>query len=208
MTAKLTVATLFVVGGLVLVGSFPLPASGRGQTSVLGTYSGIAADLGMGVDIGTPNMCGNLRPPKINFTLQITGETSDQNLERYSQTLKAQGQEALLNAIGAGSLGTFTFASETRVVNLVRERRVETGLLITAVFGRLLGSSEAMCGADPKDNLFGYVELFIGNAGKSDGSLFLNASIRIDESKDNVIGVINYGTYPARVMNLEVKKST
>ena len=204
MLVKLTFA---LIGAFYLM--LPWAPASRAEThqaaDVIGTYSGLAVDLGMGVSIGTSSMCGNLQPAKAPFTIQVTGSTPDQEIQKYAQIAKTDGQEALLRAVRPANLGSILFNNQTRVINLVRETRDDSGRRIICVFARLLDSSEAMCGADAKDYLLGYLELVLGNSGKKDGTLFVNASIRFDPDKPNAIGVADYGTYPARVLNLEVQ---
>ncbi|MGA9767949.1 MAG: hypothetical protein WBV94_02845 [Blastocatellia bacterium] len=141
------------------------------------------------------------------FTLEITGHTPDAEAQQDLQILQTQGQEALMKAIGKTKLGFFAFEGQVgRDLNYVQETETEDGRKITVLFERWLKMFEARNGTRSEDYPFTYVELFINDRGKGEGSLIGAARVYMDKRHTGTLDVENFGTYPARLMGVELRK--
>jgi hypothetical protein len=167
-----------------------LTADHEGKETFTGTIVGIGGELG-----------GVTRP----FTLTIKGQTSDEEAAHFIDVLKSGGQEALLRAIHKEDLGQFAVEGNVgRKINAVREHRTEHGRKITLVFERWLRMFELRYGTRSEDYPFSYVELYIDDDGKGEGSIIPAAKIYFDNKERNTVAIENFGIYPARLANVRL----
>jgi hypothetical protein len=164
------------------------------------TYTGTVLSYGTGL---------NTRSVTRNFTLGITGETSNEDAVRFLGILQNRGQSALLNEINDEDLGYFSVGSQLgRRLNVVRET-VEGGQRrIFIVFERWTQFAELRGGYRSLDYPFGVIELSIDErTGKGEGTYIAAAKIRWTRSGSdaNQVEVENFATFPARL--LAVKRS-
>lgn len=160
-------------------------------------YTGTAVAIG-----------GQLGGRSRSFTLEITGRTSDDEAQRDFQILRSDGQDDLMKAIGGKKLGTFAFTGQLgHDLNFVREEQTEEGdRKITILFERWLNFFEVRRGARSQDYPFTYIELYIDEKGKGEGSLIGLARVYFDKKNPNNLDVENFGTYPARLMGVRLHK--
>jgi hypothetical protein len=141
------------------------------------------------------------------FTLELTGHTPDEEAQQDVQILQTQGQDALMKAIGKMKLGYFAFEGQVgRDLNFVQESETEDGRKITVLFERWLKMFEVRNGTRSEDYPFTYIELFINDHGKGEGSLIGAARVSMDKRHTGMLDVENFGTYPARLMGVELRK--
>jgi hypothetical protein len=153
---------------------------------------------------------GSLGGKSIGFTLEITGVVPDEDALKYLEVLKNQGQEGLLRATQKNKLGWFKVDSTTaRQLNLqkwtydlllVRIGKTEKGRVMKVLFERTPSWYELRQGGRIRDYIFTYMELYVGDDGKGEGSLIGAAKIRW--TKNEELEIENFGTYPAKVMGL------
>jgi hypothetical protein len=168
----------------------------KDQTSTKEVYTGTAVAIGGGFG-------GRSR----SFTLELTGNTSDAEAQQDFQILQAQGQDALMKAIGKTKLGFFSFEGQVgRDLNFVQETDTEDGRKIVVLFERWLKMFEVRNGTRSEDYPFTYIELFINDKGKGEGSLIGQARVSMDKRHTGMLDVENFGTYPARLMGVELRK--
>ncbi len=140
------------------------------------------------------------------FTLTIDNWTSDEDVLRVTGALKDGGQDALVKAIGKQKRGRFQIASNIgQDINAVWISTSEEGeRKITALAERWIGFFEARRGSRSLDYPFMYLELFIDERGRGEGSLIPAGKVRY--IGDRTIEVENFGIYPARLVNVKRNK--
>lgn len=165
------------------------------KTSTKEVYTGTAVDIGGG--------SGRTR----TFTLEITSDTSDTDAQQDQQVLQTQGQDALMKAIGKQKLGYFAFDGQLgRDLNYVQETDTEDGRKIVILFERWLKMFEVRNGTRSEDYPFTYIELFIDSNGKGQGSMIGAAKVSMDKRHEGTLDVENFGTFPAKLMGVELRK--
>jgi hypothetical protein len=156
-----------------------------------------------GTIVGIGGRLGGVTRP---FTLTIEGHTSSEDAERFASILKSEGQDGLLKAIRKQKLGRFSVDGEVgREINVVRERKTEDGRKITIVFERWLQMFEVRYGTRSENYPFTYIEMYIGDNGKGEGTLIPAARIYFDKKEENTVAIENFGIYPARLANIQLQ---
>ena len=139
------------------------------------------------------------------FTLEITGYTPDEEVQQDFQVLRTQGQDDFMKAIKNKKLGFFAFEGQVgRDLNFILETQTENGRKITILFERWLQMFELRYGTRSQDYPFAYIELFINDNGKGEGSLIGLAKVSFDKKNPNNLDIENFGTYPAKLMGVEL----
>ncbi len=162
----------------------------RGRQEFTGTIVGVGGTLG-----------GVTHP----FTLTIDRFTSDAEASRNAQILRARGQDALLDVLRKQKVGTFSLVGQVgRDVNFAHARRMPDGRLrIVAAFERWLNMYEVRYGTRSQDYPFTYIEMYIDETGKGEGTLIPAARIYFDKKNQNQVDIENFGIYPARLVGVE-----
>lgn len=169
----------------------------RGGGDARESYSGTVVYYGTGFSTRTVSR---------NFTLNITGLTSDQEARTFLATLQDRGQQALLDQIDDNDLGYFSVGAQLgRRLNVVRES-VENGQRrIFIVFERWTQFAEVRGGYRSLDYPFGVIELSIDErTGRGEGTYIAAARIRWTRRGDdaNQVEVENFATFPARLLGV------
>ena len=189
-----------LVFGVLLVIFVLLTIVSRADAQERETYTGTVLYYGSGRNIGTTTR---------QFTLNINGQTSEQEARRFLGILREGRQNKLLNAIDDNDLGRFSVGANVGTqINVVRER-VEGGQRrIFIVFQRWTQFAELRYGYRSVDYPFGVIELMIDErTGKGEGTYIAAARIRWDENGDNnmpQVEIENFATYPARLLNVRL----
>ena len=167
--------------------------SGRVPTKEV--YTGTVAAIG-------GQFAGASRP----FTLEITGYTSSDEAQREFEILRAQGQDDFIKAISHKKLGNFSLDGQVgRDLRFVQESQTEKGRKITILFERWLRMFELKYGTRSQDYPFTYIELFVNDDGKGEGSVVGLAKLSFDKKTPNTLDVENFGTYAAKLMGVELR---
>jgi len=148
---------------------------------------------------------GNLGGRTDSFTLTLDRFTPDIEARRDAQILRTRGQDALLDAIRKQKVGTFSLTGQLgRDVNFAHVRRMPDGRLrIVAAFERWLNMYEVRYGTRSQDYPFTYIEIYIDETGKGEGTLIPAARIYFDKKNQNQVDIENFGIYPARLVGVE-----
>lgn len=147
---------------------------------------------------------GGLGGVSRSFTLTIERFNTNADARRAAEILRTQGQDGLQKAIGKNRLGYFALAGQVGLdLNFVRERRVNGRRRITVVFERWLNMYEVRYGTRSEDYPFSYIELFIDENGKGEGTLIPAAKISFNRKQANQVDIENFGIYPARLVGVE-----
>lgn len=162
------------------------------------TYTGTVISYGSGF---------NTRTVTTTFTLNITGQTSNQRAQALLNILQEDGQDALQRAIDNDDLGRFSVGANVGVpINVVRETVVDGKRRIFIVFERWTRFAELRGGYRSLDYPFGVIELFIDErTGKGEGTYIAAARIDFDfdEKKQQYqVEIENFATYPARLLGV------
>jgi hypothetical protein len=150
----------------------------------------------------------NTRTVTTNFTLDITGMTTNEQVQNYLSILKDKGQEQVLNAMDDNELGRFSVSSSVGIpINFVRERETNGHRHIFIAFRRWTQFAELRYGYRSLDYPFGVIELMIDpRTGKGEGTYIAAARVRWDSDGDNGeprVEIENFATYPARLMGVQ-----
>jgi hypothetical protein len=189
---------------IVIAVSLPSIARSRGDDKSREKEKASSREVYTGTAVAIGGQFGGRSVP---FTLEITGHTSDEEAQQDLQTLQAQGQDALMKAIGKQKLGFFSFEGQVgRDLNFVQETDTEDGRKIVVLFERWLKMFEVRNGTRSEDYPFTYLELYVDNNGKGEGSLIGAARVYMDKRHPGTLDVENFGTYPARLMGVELRK--
>ena len=206
MKTRISFGLLITLCLLLMVIAATLPSTAHGEdkarkqekekTSTKEVYTGTAFDIGGGSG-------GRSR----SFSLEITSHTSDQDAQQDQQILQTQGQDALMKAIGKQKLGYFSFEGQLgRDLNYVQETDTDDGRKIVVLFERWLKMFEVRNGTRSEDYPFTYIELFIDNNGKGEGSMIGAAKVSMDKKHLGTLDIENFGTFPAKLMGVELRK--
>jgi len=187
---------------ILAVGLSLAPRSLKGQNkerslrnSTKEVYTGTVAAIG-------GQFAGASRP----FTLEITGYTPSDEAQREFAILRAQGQDDFIEAISHKKLGTFSLDGQVgRDLRFVQESQTEKGRKITILFERWLRMFEVKYGTRSQDYPFTYIELFVSDDGKGEGSVVGLAKLSFDKKTPNTLDVENFGTYAAKLMGVELR---
>ena len=167
--------------------------SGRVPTKEV--YTGTVAAIG-------GQFAGASRP----FTLEITGYTSSDEAQREFEILRAQGQDDFIKAISHKKLGNFSLDGQVgRDLRFVQGSQTEKGRKITILFERWLRMFELKYGTRSQDYPFTYIELFVNDDGKGEGSVVGLAKLSFEKKTPNTMDVENFGTYAAKLMGVELR---
>jgi hypothetical protein len=171
-----------------------------------GSAAGQRAETYTGTMISFPSGF-NTRTVTRTFTLNIKGQTSDQQAQRYLGVLQESGQDDLLKEIDDNDLGRFSLGANVgRRLNVVRESVVDGQRRIFIVFERWLEFAELRGGYRSVDYPFGVIELFIDErTGKGSGTYIPAARIRWNVDRrtgQNQVEIENFATYPAKLMGV------
>jgi len=140
------------------------------------------------------------------FTLEVTGYTPNDEAQQEFEILRTQGQDDFMKAISHKKLGSFSLDGQVgRDLRFVQETRTEKGRRITIVFERWLRMFEVQYGTRSQDYPFTYIELFVNDDGKGEGSVVGLAKLSFDKKNPSTLDIENYGTYAAKLIGVELR---
>jgi hypothetical protein len=153
-----------------------------------------------GPRVGGP---GRSRTTTRTFTLNLNCTTSKTEVNRLTGVLKSDGQDGLLRAISKEKCGRIQIGSGVgRDVNTVSITSTEEGeRKITMLFERWLEFFEVRYGTRSRDYPFTYVELFVNEKGKLEGTMIPAAKVRF--IGENTVEIENFAAYPARITGIQ-----
>jgi hypothetical protein len=125
-------------------------------------------------------------------------------VDRLNAALQSGGQDELMKTLSrmdAGRIEVGTGVGVTANV-IIRSDDGEGRTKLVVLYQRELRFGELRYGARSSDYRFGYAELFIGR-GANQGMLIPAARIRLRDG--NTWEVEDFGTFPARLMGLQVR---
>jgi len=155
------------------------------------TYTGTVMQVG-----------GSLSGKSAPITIQITGVTTDAEALAYKEALKTKGQDGLQKAVSKQDLGFVAISGQTGTrINVVRIKDTPQGKRYFLLLERMIGVWEARNSGRSMDYKFAYIQMTIRADGKGEGKAVGMAKIKF--KKDNTIELEQYGTYPARLVEMQ-----
>jgi hypothetical protein len=141
---------------------------------------------------------GQSRP----FTLIINRLSSPDEVQRLQSALQSGGQDDLLRALSGMNAGRIQIGTGVGVTANAIIPSPQGGDKLVVLYERDIGLSELRYGTRSQDYKFGYAELYL-NRGGDQGMLIPAAKVRLRDG--NTWEVEDFGTFPARLMGLQVR---
>jgi len=138
-----------------------------------------------------------------SFSLNINHLSSAAEVDQLNRALQAGGEDELLRTLTRMNAGRIAIGLGVGIpANAIIATEQDGGTKLIVLFERTLGFSELRYGARSENYRFGYAELFLGT-GQNQGMLIPAARIRLRGG--NSWEVEDFGTFPARLMGLQVR---
>jgi hypothetical protein len=196
--ARFSIAFSILISCLTVIAVLPQPSQAQTRTqgrSNREVFTGTIVYI-PGPTVGGP---GRSRVTTRQFTLTINCTTSNSDYKDLAEVLKDDGQDRLLSAISKEKCGVMQIGSSIgRDVNVVRITETEEGeRKIELLFERWLEFFEVRRGTRSRDYPFTYLELYVDQKGRMEGTMIPAAKIRF--KGENTIEIENFAAFPARV---------
>ena len=154
---------------------------------------------------GTVYFIGGRRPARsLPFRLVINRLTTADEMRQLNSGLQGGGQDELLRTLSRMNAGRIQIGSGIGVpANAIVASDAGRGRKkLTVIYERYMQFAELRYGARSTDYPFGYAEMYVG-LGDDQGMLIPAARIRLRDG--NTWEVEDFGTYPARLMGLQLR---
>ena len=154
---------------------------------------------------GTVYFIGGRRPGRsLPFRLIINRFSTPEEVSRLNSALQSGGEEELLGTLSRLDAGRIEIGSGVGVPAnaIIRTDDGEGRTKLSVLYQRDLRFAELRYGARRADYRFGYAELHVGR-GENEGMLIPAARVRLRDG--NTWEVEDFGTFPARLMGLQVR---
>ncbi len=154
---------------------------------------------------GTAYFVGGRRPGRtLPFRLVINRISSEDEINRLNTALQSGGEDYLLRALSRMDSGRIEVGTGVGVPAnaIIRTDDGEGRTKLIVLYERDIRFGELRYGARRADYRFGYAELHVGR-GENEGMLIPAARVRL--RGNNTWEVEDFGTFPARLMGLQVR---
>jgi len=154
---------------------------------------------------GTVYFIGGRSPSRsLPFRLTVDRISTADEVNQLNSALKSGGQDELLKVLSKMRAGRVEIGTGVGIpANVIIGSAGEDGRTkLTVIYERNLRFGELRYGARSADYRFGYAELFVGR-GSGEGMLIPAA--RITSREGNTWVVEDFGTFPARLMGLQLR---
>lgn len=154
---------------------------------------------------GTVYFVGGRRPGRtLPFRLIINRISNADEIQQLNAALQSGGQDELMRALSRMNAGRIEVGTGVGVpANLIlRTDDGEGRTKLVVLYQRELRFGELRYGTRSSDYRFGYAELYVGR-GANEGMLIPAARVRLRDG--NTWEVEDFGTFPARLMGLQVR---
>jgi len=189
--------TLVVLGVLLLLGIAVFGPA----TNTLAQGEGLAGRT----ITGTVYFVSGRRPGlSLPFRLIINRTTTPAEVSQLNSALQAGKQDELLRELSRLDVGQIQVGSNVGVPAnaIIVTDQGDGRTKITVLFQRNLRFAELRFGARSVDYPFGYAEMYVGR-GENEGMFIPAARVRLRDG--NTWEVEDFGTFPARLMGLQVR---
>ena len=154
---------------------------------------------------GTVYFIGGRRPARsLPFTLIINRITTPDQVRELNSALQEGKQDELLRELSRMDAGRIQIGTTVGVPAnaIIVDNQGNGQTKITVVYQRDIRFGELRYGARSTNYPFGYAEMYVGR-GENGGMLIPAARIRLRDG--NTWEVEDFGTFPARLMGLQVR---
>lgn len=193
--SRKTLLLLLVLALVFGTTAFPPPTNATVQTD---PYAGRTIT-------GTAYFIGGRRPGRsLPFRLIINRFSTPEEVSRLNSALQSGGEDELLRTLSRMDAGRIEVGTGVGVPAnaIIRTDDGEGRTKLSVIYQRDLRFAELRYGARRADYRFGYAELHVGR-GANEGMLIPAARVRLREG--NTWEVEDFGTFPARLMGLQVR---
>lgn len=154
---------------------------------------------------GTAYFMGGRRPGRtLPFRLIVKRISNADEVEQLNAALQSGGQDGLMKVLSHMDAGRIEVGTGVGVpANMILSTTDGEGRTkLVVLYQRDLGFGELRYGTRRSDYRFGYAELYVGR-GANEGMLIPAARVRLRDG--NTWEVEDFGTFPARLMGLQVR---
>lgn len=154
---------------------------------------------------GTAYFIGGRRPSRsLPFRLIVNRLSTPDQVQQLNSALQSGGQDQLMSTLSHMQAGRIEIGTGVGVpANLiVRTDDGEGRTKLVVLYQREVRFGELRYGTRSSDYRFGYAELYLGR-GANEGMLIPAARVRLRDG--NTWEVEDFGTFPARLMGLQVR---
>lgn len=145
---------------------------------------------------------GRTRARTLPFKLFVNRLTTTDEVNQLNSALQSGGQDELLKVLSKMEAGRIQIGTGVGLdANAIIATETEGRTKLVVVYERNIRFGELRYGARSQDYRFGYSELYVGR-GADEGMLIPAARIRLRDG--NTWEVEDFGTYPARLLGLQV----
>lgn len=145
---------------------------------------------------------GRTRARSLPFRLIINRLTTTDEVNQLNAALQSGGQEELLRILSKMEAGRIQIGTGVGLpANAIIATETEGRTKLMVVYERNVRFGELRYGTRSQDYRFGYSELYVGR-GADEGMLIPAARIRLRDG--NTWEVEDFGTFPARLLGLQV----
>lgn len=156
---------------------------------------------------GTVYFVGGRRPGRtLPFRLIVNRVSNEDEIQQLNAALQAGGQDELMKALSKMSAGRIEVGTGVGVPAnvIIRTDDGEGRTKLVVLYQREIRFGELRYGTRSSDYRFGYAEMYVGR-GANEGMLIPAARVRLRDG--NTWEVEDFGTFPARLMGLQVRGS-
>ena len=154
---------------------------------------------------GTAYFVGGRRPAQsLPFRLIVNRISTPDEVNQLNSALQSGGEEELMRRLEKMNAGRIEVGSGVGVPAnfIMRSDEGEGRTKLTVLYQRDIRFGELRYGTRRSDYRFGYAELYVGR-GENEGMLIPAARVRLRGG--NTWEVEDFGTFPARLMGLQVR---
>ena len=177
-----------------VLGCLALAASAQ-DTAAPEAYSGVA--IGTGGAVGAKT---------IQFDFRITQYTTDEEVQKFAELVKAKGTDGLRSALEREDKGRINAVGSTgNQIAVARKRQQGTDTIITIVTARNMPFVELYNGGRTTDYPFGFLQVTLNAKGEGTGQIMAAARIRFDK-KQGHYQIESYGNQYIKATNVRPRK--
>lgn len=154
---------------------------------------------------GTAYFVGGRRPARsLPFRLVVNRFSGPDEIDQLNSALQSGGQDDMLKTLSRMNSGRIEIGTGVgvRANAIIRTDDGEGRTKLVVLYERTVSFGELRYGARSADYRFGYAELYVGR-GENEGMLIPAAKVRL--RGNNTWEVEDFGTFPARLMGLQVR---
>jgi hypothetical protein len=178
----------------VLLACLPLAAATQDKP-LPEVYSAVA--MGTGGAVGGKSM---------NFDVRITSYTTDDEVQKFAELLKAKGQNALLSALQNEDKGRVLPVGSTGNQIAVARKSTSDGIAtITVVTARLMSFRELYNNGRSTDYPFGFIQFQVNAKGEGTGQIMAAAKLKFDKKQGQYV-IESFGNQYLKAMNVRLSK--